>query len=111
MVGLIEREYARLELFGCLESPQHGIEHLVVKRFPHVEFKDLPCLGKASDPLQVFDASVVDDVGLLLLHLPVLFPNQHQEEFIGIPTVLLLERDGAVKIGAVEGGLALVAAG
>jgi len=44
MVRLIERQDAGFELFCGFECSQHGIHHLVVKRFPYVKFYDLFCL-------------------------------------------------------------------
>ena len=91
VVGLIKRQYARLKLFGRFKSPQHGIQNLVVERFPDIELDNLLCLLFGLDELQMFELGVLDYVPLFFLNCVVLLSNQGHEIAIGDLLIFMVD--------------------
>ena len=90
VVGLIKRQYARLKLFGRFKSPQHGVQNLVVERFPDIELDNLLCLLFGLDELQMFELGVFHHVLLLFLYVVVFLSHEGHEIAIGYLLIFMV---------------------
>lgn len=108
MVGLIEGEDTGPKLLGCLHSPKHGVEDLIVKGLPYVEFDDLFGLGHSYFLQKMVQLLIVYDIGFFMRHVSIFLHDQIHEIVISLHKLALLHVLGSVEVRPVQGRVCLV---